>query len=125
MTRISPQRERGGARLKTLAAVLVLFALIYSGWMIIPPYFDNYQLQDSMENEARFAAVNRRTDDDIREDIFRRIKDLGIPARRQDIRVDHPDGSLRITVNYEVSIDLLGYPFQLPPFHPQADNRTI
>ncbi len=125
MTRINRRRERGGARAKTLLAVFVLFGLIYTGWKIIPPYFANYQLQDSMQTEARFAAVNRRTDDDIREDIFRKVKDLGIPARRQDIRVEFVEGgALRITVNYAVPIDLPGYSFQLQ-FHPQADNRSI
>ncbi len=125
MTRTSHDRERGGARLKTLLALLVLFGLVYAGWKLLPPYINDYQLKDSMETEARFAAVNRRTEDDIREDIFRKIKDLGIPARRQDIRVDYPDGALRITVDYVVPIDLLpGYSFQLQ-FHPQVDNRSI
>ena len=124
MARTGRAQERGGARLKLLLAVLVLFSLLYTGWKVIPPYFANYQLQDSMETEARFAAVNKRTQDDIRDDIFRKIKDLDIPARRQDIRVEPIEGGLRITVDYAVPIDLPGYTFELQ-FHPQADNRSI
>lgn len=124
MARTGRAQERGGARLKLVLAVLVLFSLLYTGWEVIPPYVANYQLQDSIQNEARFAAVNKRTQDDIQDDIFRRIKDLGIPARRQDIRVESINGGLRITVDYAVPIDLPGYSFQLE-FHPQADNRSI
>ena len=124
MARTGRAQERGGARLKTLLAVLFLLGLIYTAWNVIPPYVSNYQLEDSMQNEARFAAVNRRTDDDIRDDILRKIKDLGIPARREDIKVQTINGALTITVNYAVPIDLLGYSFELP-FHPQVDNRSI
>lgn len=105
-------------------AVLVLVGLIHVGWMVIPPYVSNYDLQDSMETEARFAAVNRKTEDDVRDDIFRKAKALGIPARREDVRVENINGALTITVNYAVPIELFGYGFQLP-FHPQVDNRSI
>ena len=105
-------------------AVLVLFGFIYTAWKMIPPYFANYQLEDSMEEEARFAAVNRRTDEDVRNAVFRKVKEYGIPARLDDIKVENINGALVITVNYAVPIDLLGYSFQLP-FHPQVDNRTI
>ncbi len=124
MARNGRARERGGARLKLVMAVAVLVGLIHVGWKIIPPYVNNYDLQDSMETEARFAAVNRKTEDDVRDAIFRRAKALGIPARREDIKVENVNGALTITVNYAVPIDLLGYSFELP-FHPQVDNRTI
>ncbi len=124
MARTGRAQQRGGVRLKLILAVLVLFSLLYIAWKVIPPYFANYQLEDSMRNEARFAAVNKRTQEDIQDDIFRKIKDLDIPARREDIKVETISGGLSITVNYAVPIDLPGYTFELR-FHPQADNRSI
>ena len=118
------QREHGGGRLATLLVVLVLAAAIFAGVKIVPAYILNYQLQDSLQTEARFAIVNRKSDEEIRTAIWKKIQDLGIPARRDDIKVTVVDTSVNIAVNYVVHVDLKAYEFNLE-FHPHADNHTI
>lgn len=120
------ERERGGAKIKGLLALIIVSSMVYCGWRIVPPFLNNYQLEDAMKTEARYATVPgmSKTEDQIREDIFRQIKDLGIPASRESILIDNVDGALRISLDYNVPVDLPGYQLNLH-FHPQGDSRSI
>ncbi|MGH9756841.1 MAG: hypothetical protein ACRD4M_03830 [Candidatus Acidiferrales bacterium] len=117
-------RERGGTRRSFLLTIIIVAALIFFGSEIIPPYFANYQLQDSIETEARFAAGNNKTQQDILSDVMWKIKDLGIPAQAKDVHVTMVQDVVTISINYSVPIDLRVYQFTLQ-FHPHADNSTI
>lgn len=116
--------EHGGGRLATLLMVLILAAAIFAGVKMVPAYFSNYQLQDSMQTEARFAVSSRKSEEDIRAAIWKKIQELGIPAKREDIKVTVIDTTVNIEVNYIVHVDLKAYEFNLE-FHPHADNHTI
>ena len=118
------ERERGAGRLKAIIWLLIFLALVYLGIKIVPAYFNNYQLEDTIRVEARFATVQRKAEEDIRNDIYRKIQDLDIPARREDIRVQSTDRGVRISVDYTVEVDLLGYKLRLQ-FNPSADNRAL
>lgn len=98
--------------------------MVFIAVKIVPVYFANYQLQDSIESEARFAIANRRSDDDIRDAVFKKIKELGVPARREDIKVNNQQRLVEISLDYTVPIDLQVYQLTLQ-FHPHADNRTL
>lgn len=117
-------RERGGTRRSFLLTIIIVAALIFFGVEIVPPYFANYQLQDSIETEARFAAGNNKTQQDILSDVMWKIKDLGIPAQAKDVHVSMVQDVVTISINYSVPIDLRFYQFTLQ-FHPHADNSTI
>jgi hypothetical protein len=116
--------ERGGSKLKTVLALLIVGFLIFSGVKIIPAYFANYQLQDSMQTEARFAISNRKGEEEIREDIWKKVQELEIPAKRESIKVSSSQGSVTISLDYMIPVDLRVYQFNLE-FHPHADNHTI
>jgi hypothetical protein len=116
--------ERGGSKLNTVLTLLILGFLIFAGVKIVPPYFANYQLQDSMETEARFAIANHKGDEEIREDIWKKVKELEVPAKKEDIHVGVVQGSVTISLNYFVPVDLKITQLNLE-FHPHADNHTI
>lgn len=118
------QRERGAARLKAIFWILVLVAAVYVCVKTLPPYFANYQLQDRMITEARFATVNRRSDEELRDIIYREIQEQQIPARREDIRIENTRRGVNISVEYTVTVDLGVYELKLD-FNPSADNRSI
>lgn len=118
------QRERGAARLKAIFWILVLVAAVYVCVKALPPYFANYQLQDRMITEARFATVNRRSDEELRDIIYREIQEQRIPARREDIRIENTRRGVNISVEYTVTVDLGVYELKLD-FNPSADNRSI
>jgi hypothetical protein len=123
-----PERngERGGSKLKLLFSLAIMGSMVFGGWKMVPPYFANYQFQDAIQTEARFAtaAYPKKGEDDIREDVWEKAKELGIPAKREDIKISVVNGTIEISADYSVPIDLAVYQFSLS-FHPHADNHTI
>jgi len=116
--------QQGRGRFTTVLTVLVLAFAVFAAIKIIPAYVLNYELQDSMQTEARFAISSKKTEDDVRDSVWKRIQELGIPARKEDIRVNMVENNVTIVVNYVVHVDLKVYEFNLE-FHPHADNHTI
>jgi hypothetical protein len=118
--------ERGGAKANMLLTVLVLGSMAFVGIKLVPVYYANYELQDSIETESRFALSGypKKSADDIRTDVWNKTKELDIPADKDAIEVAVENGSVEIGLNYSVPIDLAVYQFTLQ-FHPHADNHTI
>ncbi len=116
--------EMGGSRLKTLFVLVIVFALAFSAVKIVPIYVTNYQLQDSMQEEATYASVNRKTSDQIKTDLEKKLTDLGISVDPSTIQVTSYSGNVKISLEYTIPVDLTVYQLQLH-FHPQADNTSL
>jgi hypothetical protein len=116
--------ERGGTKMNAVLTLAILGAMIFVAVKVVPAVFANYQIQDAIETEARFAIANRKSPEEIREDVWKKTQELGIPVKRDDIRVTGSQSTIDISFNYAVPIDLQVYQFNLN-FHPHADNRTI
>ena len=118
--------ERGGSKLNALIAFLIVFCVGYAGWKFIPPYFANYQFQDSIETESRFALTGypKRNQSDIQNEVFKKAQELGIPVKPDDVKVVMDTNTCDITLDYAVPIDLQVYQFTLQ-FHDHADNHSI
>ncbi|MGA2718889.1 MAG: hypothetical protein ABSF78_07970, partial [Candidatus Acidiferrales bacterium] len=119
-------REHGGSKASLFLTLLVLGAMAFAMIKIVPVYFANYQFQDSIESESRFALTGypKKTPDDVRNDIWNKAKELGIPAQKDSIKIAMDNGSVDIGLDYAVPIDLAVYQFTLQ-FHPHADNHGI
>lgn len=125
-SRAARNRQLGKGRIKSLLILLITLAVIYAAVKIAPAYMNNYQLQDSMTSEARFATSTypKKTPDDIRDDLYRKMQELGVPARKEDIQVNMQDQFVGISLDYAVPVDLSIYQFTLQ-FHPHADSHSI
>ncbi len=121
---MSRGRESGRGLLKAVLWLLLLAVFVYACFQIIPHYVNNYELEDFMKSEARFAAVNRRTAEEIQKNVWEKIQELEIPATRESIKVSATPNNVTITVTYTVVVDLLGYQLTLN-FQPTANNRSI
>ena len=125
---VRPGRNRqvGESKIKPILVLLVLAFAAYSAFKIVPAYFANYQLQDMIKSEALFAtsAYPRKTADDIHSDVWKKVQELGIPAKPEAIKVTGGDQAVSITVDYTVPVDLTVYQFTLD-FHPHADSHSI
>jgi hypothetical protein len=98
--------------------------LIYSAIKIVPAYVNDYQLSDKMQEQARFAIVNRYTEDQIRDNVFKVMQDLDIPAKKEDIKVVASNAVVRISLEYTVPVDLLMYHTELH-FSPNSENKSL
>jgi hypothetical protein len=120
------KRERGGSKLNLVLTLAFLGAIIFGAVKIVPVYFAKYQFEDAIQTESKFALTGypKKGEDDVREDVFKKAQELGIALKREDIRVSMDRGSVDISADYSVPIDLMVYQFTLQ-FHPHADNHTI
>lgn len=118
--------ERGGSKLNTLLTLVILGAMVFAAVKVVPVYVTNFEFQDAMQSESRFALAGypRKSADDIRDDVFRKVQDLGIPAKAEDIQVSVDNNDVDITLDYTVSIDLAVYQWD-KQFHVHADNHSI
>lgn len=122
--RSSLRAQRGEGRLKALIYFAILAAAVYVAVKIVPVYVADYQLKDKMTEQARFVVVNRYTEDQIKDNIFRTIQDLDIPAKREDVKVATTNHGLQISVNYTVPVDFLIYKTEMN-FSPSSEGIDI
>lgn len=116
--------QRGEGRLKAILYTVVFVSFIFVAIKIVPPYVAEYQLVDKMQEQARFAVVNRSNDEQIRNIIYKEIQDLEIPAKREDIKVAASMQVVTISVDYTVPVDLLVYHLDLH-FTPSTQNKSL
>ena len=116
--------ERGESKFKAILVTVILAFMVYAAVKVVPPYVSEYELSDKMQETARFASVNRNSEDQIRDAIFKTIDELQIPATKEDIKVTAAGGRVTITVDYKVPIDLMVYKFDLH-FTPTTANKDI
>jgi len=116
--------QHGGSRLKAIAFTVIVVFGFYAAFKLIPPYLAEYQLADKMQEQARFAVVNRYTEEQIRATIFKEAQDLDIPLTKDDIKVLATPSLVRISIDYTVPVDLLVYKMELH-FTPSSENKSL
>jgi len=116
--------QRGEGRLKAIAYTVIVVFGFYAAYKLIPPYMAEYQLADKMQEEARFAVVNRHGEEQIREAILKEAESLEIPLKKEEIKVLASASVVRISVDYTVPVDLMVYKMELH-FTPSSENKSI
>lgn len=107
MTRTTASRARGAGKLQLVVALGVTAALFLSAWRIIPVYIKSYAFEDTMREKAKFAQVERKPLEIIRQELHKRAQELELPVAREQIQVTEHGRGVRITVRYEVPVDLV------------------
>ena len=118
--------QRGGSKLNLVLTLAVLGSMVFAAVKIVPVYFANYQFQDAMNSESRFALTGypKRSANDVRNEVYAKAQSLGIPGKPEDIQVTMENGYVSISMDYSVPIDLVFWQW-VPQFHPHADNHSI
>ena len=124
LTTNSKRSQRGEGKLKAIIYTVILLTAVYAAVKVVPAYVAEYELKDKITEQARFAVVNRYTEDQVRDIIFKVIQDLDIPANREDIKVQSTNHGVMITVNYSVPVDFKVYKTELS-FSPSSEGRDI
>ena len=114
--------------IKMVVGILVMVATVYLIAELAPPYFSNYQFQDSIRNEATLNTYTTKPEDAIRETIYKKAQDLDIPLTKDQIKVKRMgplgSGSLMIDAEYTVHVNLPGYPLDLQ-FEAATSNKGV
>ena len=116
--------QRGEGKLKALIVTAILAFGVYAGFKLVPPYSAEYQLNDKIQEIARFAVVEHKSEEQVRETVFKTVQDLEIPATRENIKVTATTSKVAIVVDYTVPVDLLFYHVDLH-FTPSSENKSL
>jgi uncharacterized membrane protein len=114
----------GEGKLKAIIYTVILLTLVFLAVKLVPLYVTEYQLQDKMNEQAKFAVYNHYTEDQIRDILFKVMKDLDIPATREDIKVSGTNHGVSISVSYTVPVDFLVYKTDIT-FSPTSEGLDI
>jgi hypothetical protein len=116
------------ATLKLILGIAVFGVVALLCVKLLPPYFANYQLEDSIKTEAIQATYTTRTEDDIREAVIKQARNYDIALTPKQVHVSRVGGlgtgSLNIEADYSVPIDLPGYSTTIE-FHPSSKNKGV
>jgi cell division protein FtsL len=116
--------ERGAGHLKAIIWTTILVAFIYAAAMVLPILINEYQFQDGIQDIARFASVNRKTNEQIQKAVLDEAQKEDLPIQAEDIKVQNNGGNVHINVDYSVTVDLKVYQWTLN-FHPAAYNASL
>lgn len=114
--------------MKMAAGIFVMVASIYLIAVLAPPFFSNYQFEDAIRTEAQMDTYNTKTEDQIRDAVFKKAQELDVPVTREQIKVQRSGvtgtGSISIEAPYIVHISVPGYPLDLN-FDPSTRNKGV
>jgi len=116
--------QRGEGKFKAILVTAILVFGIFSAIKLLPPYIAEYQLADKMQEQAKFAVVNRYSEEQIRDTIFKEAQDLDVPIKKEEIKVLASPSLVRISLDYRVPVDLLVYKMELH-FTPSGENKSL
>ena len=118
-------KQSGAGTFKAVVAVGLFAVGVYLGIKLVPPFISNYQFQDYITSVARTATYAQgRTEENIREEILGKVKELRMPVKGEQIRVVKSTYGVNIDVKYNVVVETPAYTFNLK-FNPVAGNKMI
>ena len=111
-------------KLKALIGILVIVGGFYYGWNMIPPYFHNLQFQDDLDDVARVATYNSRTDDELKQAVIKKAKARDILLKEDQITITRIASGVAISVKYRVHVEMIGHQADLD-FTANSRNTNI
>jgi hypothetical protein len=111
-------------KVKALIALLVVAAGFYVAWNMVPPYFNNYQLQDALDDVARKYSYQAATDDDIKKVVIAKAEAEDIKLKEDQIVITRVRDMLGITVKYRIHVEMIVHPVDLD-FTANSLNKRI
>jgi len=114
--------------MKLVFGILIMAAAVILIAMLAPPYFSNYQFEDALKTESQMSTYTNKTEDVIRDEVFKKAQELDIPITKEQIKVVRSGvvgtGSVSIEATYTVHVNLPGYPLDLD-FDASARNKGV
>ena len=117
--------ERGFLSISAIFGLALVGAVIFLAIKLLPAYITNYQLQDAMDSLARNATYTPITEAELKKEVLKQARGLGILLEDRQVTVEKATGSsVGIAIHYEVPVDLVARQVVLK-FDTEAGNRNI
>lgn len=111
-------------QIKATIGLALVVAAFYTAWMMIPPYYHQFQFQDAVSSEARLQSYTAKTEQEIRAIIMKKARENEIPIREEQVIVQRNGSEVNIDAKYTVNIDLPLYPLKLN-FEATSRNKAM
>ena len=113
--------------IKAIAGFLVVILVVFALIQIVPPLMANYSFQDDLRNVALMdGASPQKTDEDIRGDVMRKVKEQNLPIEPKQVtvqRINTPGlSAVYVAADYSVTVSLPFYSFDMH-FNPTSGNK--
>ena len=114
--------------IKLFLGIFVIVGGLYASVKLVPPYFNNYQFQDWIKDEATHDSYEPKSEEDIRQTVLKKAKEYDIPLTAEGVHVTRSgnqfSGNVSIQAPYVVHIDMPGYPMDLH-FNVSTENKGV
>jgi hypothetical protein len=111
-------------KVKALIGLVVIFGGFYVAWNMVPPYVNNYKLQDDLDDIARKSSYIAATDDDIKKNVIAKAEAADIKLKEDQIVISRVRDMLGISVKYRIHVDMVVHPVDLD-FTANSLNKRI
>jgi len=113
--------------IKAVVGFLLIAAVVVGLFQILPPMLTNYSFTDDLKTVSMLDSSNlQKTDEDVRNDVMKKVKEHDLPIEPKQITVQHINSpglsAIYISVDYSVTVNLPGYPFDMH-FTPNTGNK--
>jgi len=100
-------------KLKGIIGIAIVVGAFYVACNMIPPYFNNYQLQDALDDIARKQSYTTISEDDIKKMVITKAETEDIKLREEQVTVTRTADGLGISVKYQIHVDMIMHPVDL------------
>ncbi len=116
--------DSGKATVKTVVTLAFLFAVVYASFKVIPVYVNSYELEDFIRTQNPFWLTQHASAQAIRDQVLHKARELELPVSADQVSVQFGGGSVTVSADYTVPVDLKVYTLNLH-FTPSAVNRQL
>lgn len=112
---------------KGIVGFLAILCVVVACFQVIPPLMANYSFQDDLKTVSLMDSSNfQKTDEDIRNDVMRKVREHDLPITPKQItvqRINTPGiSAVYVEADYAVTVSFPGYSFDMH-FTPSSDNK--
>lgn len=100
-------------KLKGIIAILVVAAVIYVAWSLIPAYWYNYQFKDDLDELARRLSYSNKSVEDIKDMVIKKAAADNVILKEDDVTVNGTGAEVGLSVRYRVHVDMIVHPVDL------------
>lgn len=115
--------ERAGGKLQLVIVLLITAVIVIAVVRIVPVYVRDFEFKETVREEAKFASVRQSEPGGVRQRLLQKAQELGIPMAPEQIQVSPAGNGVRISVRYNVPVQLPGYTLTLN-FQTSADTAS-